>query len=251
LKPFVDAFTLLTIIPLPFGSGNDSPPSRFAPLFFPLVGLFIGAFTAFVYVIVNHRISDELAAAIALTATVILTGALHIDGLADYFDGLFGGRDKESRLRIMKQSDIGAFGVIAVLVVVLIQWNAISSVFPTHAWLVFPIVGMVSRTAPLVVMVLTSYVSSSGLGRSYANLPKPAIFIVLALVFASAFSFDGLFAIWTVIAGFIAAGIVGLIAKRRIGGANGDVYGASVEIASVASLVIAVMFFDDLYIMTM
>ena len=251
MKPFVDAFTLLTIIPLPFGSGSDSPPSRFAPLFFPVVGLLIGFFTTFVYVVANQRVSDELAAAIALTATVILTGGLHIDGLADFFDGLFGGRDIESRLRIMKQSDIGAFGVIAILMAILIQWNAMSSVFPTHAWLVFPIVGVVSRSAPLVVMLMTKYVSSSGLGLSYANLPKPAAAVVLILVCASAFTFDRSFAIWTVLAGFIAAATVGLIAKHRIGGANGDVYGASIEIASAVSLVVAVMFLDRLYFMAL
>lgn len=251
MKPLIDAFTLLTIVPLPFGSGNDSPPSRFAPLFFPVVGFIIGAFTALVYALLNNPVSDDLAAAIALTATVLLTGGLHIDGLADFFDGLFGGRDKDSRLRIMKQSDIGAFGVIAVLMVVLIQWNGISQVYPTHAWLVFPIVGAISRTAPLIVMLLTSYVSSSGLGSSYSNLPKPAILIVVLLAIASTFAYDGRFPIWAMSACVVAAGAVALVAKRRIGGANGDVYGASIEISYAAALVVAVTFFDSRYVMTL
>jgi adenosylcobinamide-GDP ribazoletransferase len=237
LKSLADAFRLLTIVPVPFGSGHDSPPSKYAPLFFPLAGLMIGVGAAALFAIFDDLLPRSLGAALTIAAVVIITGALHTDGLADFFDGMFGGHDPDSRLRIMKQPDVGASGVAAVVLVLLIDWIALSSISVTMAWIVLPLAGLISRAAPLVVMALTSYVSENGLGQSYANLSKIALIIAIsAAVIVSAVIGGGL-ALSIAIAGLIAAALVGLFAKKRIGGANGDVYGASIELVVAFCLV--------------
>lgn len=238
MKPFVDAFTLLAIIPIPFlRRENASAPSRFAPLFFPIVGLLIGLGAAAIFALLNDLLPRNLSAAITLVAIVGITGALHIDGLADSFDGMLGGRDPETRLRIMKQPDIGAFGVAAVVLVLLVDWAALSSISTTTAWVALPMIGLMSRTAPLVVMSIASYVSANGLGQSYVNLSKPALIAVIFLTLVASAVIGGGPALGVAIGGVVAAVLVGLFAKSRIGGANGDVYGASVEMVVMVCLV--------------
>jgi adenosylcobinamide-GDP ribazoletransferase len=237
LKPFFDAFTLLSVIPVPFVKSRVSAPSRFAPLLFPFVGLLIGVTAAAVFAFTDEFLPRSLAAALALAAAVIITGALHIDGLADFFDGVFGGHDPEGRLRIMKQPDIGAFGVAAVVLVLLIDWVAISSIDPPNMWIVLPLVGLVSRTAPLVVMSFTSYVSANGLGQSYTGLTKPALIAAIIVAGGVAAVIGGGFALAVAGAGLVVAILVGAIAKTRLGGANGDVYGASIELVAAVCVI--------------
>lgn len=237
MKPLVDALTLLTIIPVPFAGGRNADPSRFAPLFFPVVGLLIGVGAAAVFALFDEYLPRNLAAALTVAAIAAVTGALHIDGLADFFDGVFGGRDPESRLRIMKQPDIGAFGVAAVVLVLGIHWIALSSLTTSDAWIVLPLVGLISRTAPLVVMAITSYVSSTGLGQSYANLAKPALMVMILLATVVGAAIGGGLSLSVAIAGLVMAVIVAVIAKRRLAGANGDVYGASVELVAAVCLI--------------
>lgn len=237
MKSLVDAFRLLTIVPVPFGSGHDSPQSKYAPLFFPLVGLLIGVGAAALFAAFDDLLPRSLGAALTIAAVVIITGALHIDGLADFFDGMFGGHDPESRLRIMKQPDVGAFGVAAVVLVLLIDWVALSSISVTMAWIVLPLVGVVSRTAPLVVMAVTSYVSQNGLGQSYAKLSNIALLVAIVLAVVVGAVIGGGLSLSIAIAGLIAALLIGLFSKKRIGGANGDVYGASIELVVAVCLI--------------
>jgi adenosylcobinamide-GDP ribazoletransferase len=237
LKPLVDAFTLLTIIPLPFGSGKESPSSRFAPFFFPVVGLLIGLGAAALFTLVDELLPQNLAAALVLVAIVLVAGALHIDGLADFFDGLFGGRDPESRLRIMKQPDVGAFGATAIVLTLAIDWIALSSLTPESIWIVLPVVGLVSRSAPLVIMSFTRYVSQNGLGADYTTIPKLALIVVILVTLVASAVIGGGPALSIAVGGVITAALVGLVAIKRIGGANGDVYGAGVELTVAVCLV--------------
>ena len=222
---------------MPFGSGHGSPPSKYAPLFFPLVGLLIGVGAAALFAVFDDLLPRNLGAALTIAAVVIITGALHIDGLGDFFDGMFGGHDPETRLRIMKQPDVGAFGVAAVVLVLLIDWVALSSISMTMAWIVLPLVGVVSRAAPLVVMSVTSHVSQNGLGQSYAGLSKIALITVIMLAAVVAAIIGGGLSLSIAIVGLIAAVLIGLFSKKRIGGANGDVYGASIELVMAVCLI--------------
>jgi adenosylcobinamide-GDP ribazoletransferase len=254
LKPLVGAFTLLTVIPVPFvGDGNGDPdpgsgPSKFAPLFFPVVGLAIGLVMAAAFALFDLFLPVMVTAALALVLGVALTGALHVDGLADFADGVFGGRDAADRLRIMKLPDVGAFGVVAVVLVVLVDWTAISSLGALDTWVVLALAGLVSRTAPLVVMSITQYVSvqgpGQGLGHGYSGLSRAALAGATLVTLAGAFVIGGWLALGVAIAGLLTALVVGVIARRRLGGATGDVYGASVELAFAVCVIGAVAVAD-------
>ena len=189
------------------------------------------------FAVFDDLLPRSLAAALTIAAVVIITGALHIDGRADFFDGMFGGSDPDSRLRIMKQPDVGAFGVATVVLVLIIDWIALSSISVTMAWIVLPLAGVVSRAAPLVVMGLTSYVSQNGLGQSYVKLSKIALIVSIVLAVVVAAVIGGGLSLSIAIAGLVAAVLIGFFSKKRIGGANGDVYGASIELVVVVCLV--------------
>ena len=204
------------------------------------VGLAVaGAFT-----IADLFLPIQLAAALSLAAGTILTGAIHIDGLADFADGVFGGRNAQDRLRIMKLPDVGAFGVAAVGLIVLIDWAAISSMATANIWVIFAVVGLMSRTAPLVVMATTSYVSPGGLGRSYSTLSRSKLLSAILVALAVAFVAGGWLALAAGLAGLAAAFVVGLVANRRLGGATGDIYGAAVEVTYAVCLVAAAAILD-------
>jgi len=239
VKPFVDALTLLTIIPAPIGRSNDSAPSRFAPLAFPVIGLLLGFGATGLLTLFDEFLPGNLAAALVVAALALITGALHVDGLADFSDGIFGGRDPESRIRIMKQPEIGAFGVTSIVLVLGVSWLALSSLAAADLWILLPVTVMISRTAPLVIMSITSYVSPNGLGTNYVDVPKPILLIVVVITLAISAVVGGGPTLSLAFVGLLAALVVGLLAKKRLGGANGDVYGAGVEISLAVCLVIA------------
>lgn len=241
MRAFVDAFTLLTILPIPFGS-NDRPPSKHAPLFFPLVGLIIGLVVAGSVEVVGELLPRDLAVVLAIALMIALTGALHVDGLADFFDGVFGGRDPESRLKIMKKPDVGAFGLTVVVMILAINWGTLSSLSNSEMWVMLPVVGLISRTAPLLIMAMTSYVSENGLGASYSALSRLLLLGAIIISVAVALVLGGVSGVPIAVAGLLAAGLVGTLAKSRLGGANGDVYGAGIELSFTTCLVTVVGF---------
>lgn len=246
MKPLLDAFTLLTVVPVPFARGYDAEagPSKSAPLFFPLAGLFVGLAMAAVFVVADLFLPVLPAAALVLASGVALTGAIHADGLADFADGVFGGRTVEDRLRIMKLPDVGAFGTVAVVLVLLVDWATISSLAVPGVWAALALAGLVSRTAPLVVMLMTDYLPLEGLGQSYRGLSRLAVAGSVAFTFLAAVVIGGWLALAVTTAGLLTAIAVGVVAKKRLGGATGDVYGASVELSFAAVLIGAIAVID-------
>lgn len=246
MKPLIDSFTLLTVIPVPFVRRDDAngEASSIAPLFFPLVGALIGLVLAAVFALGDHFLPVTLAAALALTAVTALTGAIHVDGLADFADGVFGGRTAEDRLRIMKLPDVGAFGLAAVVIVILVDWTSISSLTGPDAWAALILTGLISRTAPLAVMFVSSYAPTKGLGQGYRGLSKLPIAGSVLFTFLVAAVIGGWLALTVTFAGLLMALAVGVLARRRLGGATGDVYGASVELSLAVALISVVALKD-------
>jgi len=125
---FLLAVTFLTVIPLrgrKRGGGNAALARSM--LWFPVVGCQIGAAAVAVLLLAAAVLPDPLPALVAVIFLVGLTGALHLDGLADTFDGVFGGRDRASRLRIMRDSAVGTFGLVAVVCALLLKVAALAA----------------------------------------------------------------------------------------------------------------------------
>lgn len=119
MAEFLWALRFLTIIPIRPGWGEEIQPQRAGVVMslFPLVGLIIGLFLALIYISLVKLFPSALADALVIVTFIVITGALHLDGLADSADGILGGWDASRRLEIMKDSRTGVFGVLSLLIV--------------------------------------------------------------------------------------------------------------------------------------
>ena len=229
------AVSFLTVVPI--GNADGSAGDRLGRAYFPAIGALIGLVAGLAYVAVSAISTPLLAAAAAIASLTLLTGALHLDGLADSADGLLGRGDVERRLAVMRDPRLGSYGVAAVVVLVLLEFAALSSMSPARALAGLVIAGALSRFATLVVIALVPYVRESGLGsiafdsrrRSLDLLAGAAITIlVCALDWRRAAVAAALVAISTL--------AVVALARKRLGGATGDICGATAELGQLAAL---------------
>jgi adenosylcobinamide-GDP ribazoletransferase len=211
-----------------------SPPAAGRSLlFYPLVGLLIGALLAMLVVLLPGP--DLLAAALVLAAWVLITGALHLDGLADSADAWLGGHgDRERTLAIMKDPYTGPMGATALILLLGIKWAALVEHMAQDGWVGLLLAPVLARTAVVVLLLTTPYVRSQGLGTALSeHLPRRAAGCVVTLTAfpVAALSPKSLLAALTVFA------VLRLLMMKRLGGATGDTAGATIEITEAAVLV--------------
>jgi adenosylcobinamide-GDP ribazoletransferase len=233
------ALMLLTRFPAGRLRG-DAPSLSEARWAFPLAGLPVGLAGWLVHSAAAPS-SPLLAAVLALAAMTFATGGLHHDGLADFADGM-GGRDRERRLEIMRDSRIGSFGVIALIFVVILGVGALSEL-PSGAPLaaIFLLIAVASRLAMLAALDMLPPARSEGLGQGANGGPTGAWLpgLLLAAVFSLA---AGAVALAVLPAIVLVALIVMRTAKRNLGGQTGDVLGAVQLLAETAGWVAAALF---------
>ncbi|HEV2954127.1 MAG TPA: adenosylcobinamide-GDP ribazoletransferase, partial [Candidatus Dormibacteraeota bacterium] len=228
------ALTFLTVIPIP---GRIEGLGEAA---FPVVGAALGVAGGGAYELVGLSGNRALAAIAAVAVLAILTGGLHLDALADCADGLLGGSTPERRLEIMRDSRVGSFGVISLILVVGAEVAALAGTGSRAGFLDLVMAGVLSRLAVLGLIWKLPYIRPTGLGKLLGD----RIDVVLACGVASTLALFGAFlrpsllqfGATLLIVAVVVAG-VGWLARRRIGGATGDVYGAGCEIAQMAALV--------------
>lgn len=202
---------------------------------YPLVGVMLGAgLAAFASVLLFVGIPASIAAALVLSASVIVTGAMHEDGLADSVDGLWGGWDKARRMAIMKDSHIGAYGVCAIALSLLLRWLALALVlsFGMH-WVVLMTVGALSRANMVALMAILPNARDGGLSRTVGRPAAATSWLALAIAALVALVCG--YGVVTLVA--LLAGVAcGLIAKAKIGGQTGDILGATQQVTEIAVL---------------
>ena len=201
---------------------------------FPLVGGVIGAIIGAVYLLANHLWPAWPSALIALAAGMLLTFALHEDGLADCADGFGGGRDKDRIIAIMRDSRIGAYGTLALVVSVLLKASIIVSFANPAAALI--IAHMMSRAALPVIMTVMPPASSGGLAAGFGTPPRWAALVAIASALGVSSWLAPYRAAFCVVAALIAGGAIALVAHRKIGGYSGDVLGAVQQCVELAVL---------------
>jgi adenosylcobinamide-GDP ribazoletransferase len=238
LDDLVAAFGLLTRLPMPDRSITPSPRAAWA---WPVVGAALGALSAAAASLALWAgLSPAIAAALALITSALLTGGLHEDGLADTADGLMGGRDKDRRLEIMKDSRIGSYGALALLLIALIRWSALTALFAAgQHWAALIAAGALSR-APMAVLIATlPNARGSGLAHLTGQPPRSAALAACGIALIVTLLVMG----WAVVAMALAAAATSLFlaraAKARIGGQTGDILGASQQLAEAAALAFA------------
>ena len=231
------ALQFLTRLPVPGMTAIEDSERGYSLLWYPLVGLLIGG----LLVMLAGALSDIsllLRAALVLAAWVAITGALHLDGLADSADAWMGGLGNcERTLAIMKDPYCGPGGVVVVVLVLLIKFAALESILATNNLSLLWLAPVLGRVAMPLLFLTTDYVRPGGLGSALAlHLPRRAAWVVVV------FSMSIVLAMGEIgfLAGISAALMFLLLRammRRRIQGTTGDTAGAMVELVEMAVLV--------------
>lgn len=230
------AVAFLTVIPVAAREGE--PGARLGRAYFPAVGALVGLVAGAVLVVVAAITTPMLGAVVAVAVMAVLTGGLHLDGVADSADGLFGRGDRAQRLETMRDPRVGSYGAVALIVVLLGDVAALSALPPPKGVVALVIGGALSRWAMLGVVAFVPYVRTSGLGVAAAGGANRAFDLVLGSALAAlACLLDWRRALVAVLLVGLTALIVSSVARRRIGGATGDIYGATTELCQLAAMV--------------
>jgi len=242
--PF-DEFTVATAVltRLPVGASAGEPGAVAAAGWaFPLVGAGIGAGCALAYFVAGLcGLADPVAAFIALGAGLAITGAFHEDGLADTVDGFGGGRDRDQKLAIMRDSRHGTFGILALVFSVGLRVAALAAIRdPIHVGLALIAAHAASRGALPALMGLLERARSDGLGAA-AGRPTRAVAMAAAVIggvlaLALLGPLPGIAALLSTVA---ALTLAAMLARRQIGGYTGDVLGFFQQIGEIVMLLVA------------
>jgi adenosylcobinamide-GDP ribazoletransferase len=241
LGALAEAASFLTRLRLPgraVGRAVDLPR---AAVFFPLLGGAIGAVVGAATDALEEPLTPFVAATVAVGLELALTGALHLDGLADTADGL-GGADREQRLAIMRDHALGTYGAAALVIVLLTKVGALAALADKGALEPAIAAYALSRAAPLPLAAALPYArAGAGTGRSLAeSLGRVRAFLALALAAAIAAAADGPAGLIGLAALLLIGIAVGDYARRQLGGITGDVMGASIELTATLALLAAV-----------
>lgn len=234
IKAFWLALQFMSRLPTPQFATVTSKEMGQSIAYFPVVGLIIGAVlvaSAQLY----WWLPTELVAGLVLAMWAWITGGLHLDGLADTADGWLGGVGDHSRaLEIMKDSRIGTGGGVALVVLLLLKWEALSYLIAAELWLWLLITPLIARVGSIALMPFTQYVSLQGLAEEMVlNLNRPILFSWLGLTLLAL-----LWLAWP-----LAIGLIGVwlwmrwLMIRITGGMTGDTAGAMTEVMEVAVMI--------------
>lgn len=242
LRPFLNAVEFMTVLPAPRGAAFDDDWLLPAAKYFPLVGALIGLACGGVLIAASAIWSGAVPAVLAVLAGVILTGALHEDGIADTADGLFGGRSREQRLTIIKDSRIGSYGAITLMGSVVLRIAVLATLPPWLGAAALVAAHSIGRTGILLVMSALPYAGNVATAKlsypdSRFDAAKAIVAVMLTLLGLA----------WLIAAepGAAACGLIGavalgalpaLAAARLIGGYVGDVLGATEQLTQIGML---------------
>lgn len=226
---------LMMLTRLPAGRIETAPSIGASAWAFPIAGAVVGGISALVLLAAGALgVAPALAAGLALTAGVLATGGLHEDGLADVADGFGGGRNRARKLEIMRDSRIGSFGAIALVLSLGLRWQGLAIVAAQDLWLAaicLIVLGISSRAGLAAVLVLLPAARADGMGKAAANVDLLRAFVAAGLGISALMLIGAPLAI--VAMALVQLGF-GVLAKRQIGGQSGDVLGAMQQLAEIA-----------------
>ena len=228
------ALAFLTRIPI--NHGPQISLRRSAALF-PLVGAFIGLIGGFVFYLSSAILPPLVSASISILVTVAIKGAFHLDGLADICDGLIGGWNREERLKILKDSRHGTYGVAAISLQLILQVCLLSALSPRDGLFTLIVLHTLSRLVPIFLMLIPATSGHDGMGASVSReigAKEPLVgSLITVLLIAPIMGLN--FLLLSAIL-FLTLSIFALWVIRKIGGMVGDAFGAGEQISETMIL---------------
>jgi adenosylcobinamide-GDP ribazoletransferase len=242
---FLAALRFLTIIRLPWYKASPEELGR-STVYFPVVGIIIGLILAGLNWLLGLVLPSAIVRVLLIVCLVMLTGALHLDGLADTCDGIAGHKTPEERWKVMHDSQAGAFGVIGVCCLLLVKYISLNSVPASLMMMTLVLMPVISRWAMVYAIFAYPYARPSGLGKAFKSgtgWQRFTIATVVTLAVATGlvwwadvayFYVMGLvimFVVWVIIM------VMATYMKHKFAGLTGDTYGAINEVGEVCVLI--------------
>lgn len=234
LKLFLTALMFYTRIPVPKGIDHSGDAQNKSTRYFPLIGWIVGGFAALVYWLSCFIFPDSISIILSMIASVIITGAFHEDGFADVCDGFGGGYTVEQKLSIMKDSRVGAYGLLGLIFLISLKYfllfeqtlNLIPILISVHA---------LSRLAPIILIYRLDYVREDALSKikpigKKLKFWELMIAIIIAVLPLLLLGFWGLILIVPLL---IIQWLSAWFFKRHLGGYTGDCLGAAQQISEI------------------
>ena len=236
LGPLValEFLTVLRLRPLPRIEAGTVARSQ---AYFPLIGALLGLALVAADKVLTRGLPPAAVAALMAAMLAALTGGLHLDGLMDSADGLFGGASREERLAIMRDAHVGSFGLLALVCLLLLRWSAFASLAAPGRLGSLMLAPVLSRWGMVLAIAAFPYARPLGLGRGWREAAWPvALPLATLMALAAALLLFGLGGLAPLALAGVLALALGLYAQGRLGGLTGDVYGAILEVTEVAVL---------------
>ena len=243
MKSFLRALSFLTILPLGQISLSEEKELARSMAFFPLAGLVIGLLLAIGYYLLSLILPKSVTLWLTIGLLALLTRGLHLDGFADTMDGLASAGSKERILEVMRDSHIGAFGVIGLILLIGGKYFALDQIANPSIHYSLILMAVMGRNAMVLVCYRSPYArSEGGLAKPFVeNLSAREVLISSALTFGIAFLLMGVKGI----AIFLGIGLFSLGYRyffiKKLGGVTGDVLGAANELAELLCLLLLVI----------
>lgn len=226
MRNLISALQFITILPL--GKAEAFEPPKMIP-YFPLVGILLGLLVALFDTLVAGFWTPQVVALLDVLLLAVLTGAFHLDGLADTADGLFSPRTRDQALEIMKDSRIGVMGLVAILFGLALKWGGIANL-EAHRTILLIMIPAYARAGILFGMRYLPYGRPDGTGRPFFK-EKLSIKSFWGLILPVGLSMIiGLKAIWLSLAFAVIIASILFFYKKRMGCITGDMLGAMTEI---------------------
>ena len=241
MKDFFTGLQFLTRIRLV--EQTDWSPDSFgrSVKYFTLIGVIIGLILAGLNYVLSQFLPSHVLAAVIILAEIVLTGGLHCDGFMDTADGVFSGRSRERMLEIMKDSRVGANGVVAFGLLLLLKYSLIVDMTPTMLFTALITMPVAGRMVMVISVTSFPYARPEGMGKAFAQYANRATLCITAAVAVAVVIPLGLQASISAGGAVLAGILTARYLAKVLGGLTGDTYGAVTEFTELVALLLFVI----------
>lgn len=239
MRDFLTALSFLTLLPHRHYADFEGKDLGRSMAAFPLVGLLLGLTLVVVNGILSPFFSEALTNILLIALLAIITGGLHLDGFMDTLDGIGGGNDREKILTIMRDSRVGAFGVIGIVLLFILKWEALNNIAVEGKAAALILMPVLSRWGMALLTHIVPYARAEGLGRPFAEgLTRERVYFAFTIALIISIIASGFRGIIILTAATVLCFGYAWWFRRKIGGVTGDVIGAFNEFMEMTVLLL-------------